>query len=158
MIRHRMTHRHRPVVERRSRQAQQKTLPADADLRVDVINQLAQFTGIRGAEISCEPLQLHLQPLVAAKLLRNSTTGTAQTPCPDRILALSLFAAGEQNTGASQQLLHPLTHLNLMDRVVGGEVLNRLTATDRLHGNPGIELEAMGTAFAQLLRGKLRQR
>jgi hypothetical protein len=45
-----------------------------------------------------------------------------------------------------------------MDRVVGGEVLNRLTATDRLHGNPGIELEAMGTAFAQLLRGKLRQR
>ncbi len=50
---HGLTHRHRPVVERRSRYAQQSALPADAELRVVVIDQLAQFMGVRAAGIFC---------------------------------------------------------------------------------------------------------
>ena len=46
----RFAHRCLPVVQRRSRQPQQRTLPADAELIVVVIDQLAQFTGIRAAE------------------------------------------------------------------------------------------------------------
>jgi hypothetical protein len=38
------------VVQRGSRQAQERTLAADAELGVVVIDQLAQFTGITGAE------------------------------------------------------------------------------------------------------------
>jgi hypothetical protein len=63
---YRFTHRHRPVVvERLSGNAQQHALPSDAELRVVVIDQLAQFMGVRAAEFF-EPLQLHLQ---AADLL-----------------------------------------------------------------------------------------
>jgi hypothetical protein len=76
----RVPHRYRPVIERRSGQTQQRALPADAELRVVVIDQLAQFTGIRAAEIFFEPLQLHLQLAVAVRLLRSSTAGTAQPP------------------------------------------------------------------------------
>jgi hypothetical protein len=46
----RSTHRCRPVIEHGPGQAQQRTLPADAEIRVVVIDQLAQFTGIRAAE------------------------------------------------------------------------------------------------------------
>jgi hypothetical protein len=52
------------------------------------IDQLAQFTGMRAAEIFFEPLQLHLQLAVAVRLLRSSTAGTARPlwldlpPCP----------------------------------------------------------------------------
>jgi hypothetical protein len=38
------------VIEHGPGQAQQRTLPADAEIRVVVIDQLAQFTGIRAAE------------------------------------------------------------------------------------------------------------
>ena len=31
---------------------------------------------------------------------------------------------------------------------VGGDLLGRLAATDRFHGDPGLELGAMGAAFA----------
>lgn len=41
----------RLVIERGPGQAQQRTLPADAELGMVVIDQLAQFTGIRAAEI-----------------------------------------------------------------------------------------------------------
>jgi hypothetical protein len=37
-------------------------LAADAELGVGVIDQFAQFTGVRAAETFFEPLQLHLQP------------------------------------------------------------------------------------------------
>jgi hypothetical protein len=47
----RFTHRHRPVIERRSGQTQQRALPADGELWMVVIDQLAQCTGIRAAEI-----------------------------------------------------------------------------------------------------------
>jgi len=46
----RCRHRCGPVIERGPGQAQQRTLPADAELGVVVIDQLAQFTGIRAAE------------------------------------------------------------------------------------------------------------
>ena len=33
--------------------------------------------------------------------------------------------------------------------MVGGDLLNRLPATDRLHGDPGLELGTVGTALVQ---------
>ena len=35
-----------------------------------------------------------------------------------------------------------------MDGVVSGDLLDRLAATDRLHGDPGLELGTVGTALA----------
>jgi len=32
--------------------------------------------------------------------------------------------------------------------MVGGDLLDRLAATDRLHGDPGLELGAVGAALA----------
>jgi hypothetical protein len=47
----RFPHRYRPVVQRGSSQTEQYALAAaDADIEVVVIDQLAQFTGIRAAE------------------------------------------------------------------------------------------------------------
>jgi hypothetical protein len=42
--------------------------------------------------------------------------------------------------------------------MVGCDLLDRLAATDRLHGDPGLELGTVGAAFAQLLRRRLRLR
>jgi hypothetical protein len=47
----RLPRRSEPVAQRGARQSQQRTLSADAELRVVVIDQLAQVTGIRSAEI-----------------------------------------------------------------------------------------------------------
>ncbi len=80
-----------------------------AEIWVVVIDQqLAPFTGIRGAETFFEPLQLHLQP-------------------PDLL---------EQLAGSIEPLPRPLAHLNW------------LTATDCLHGHPGLELGTVGAAPA----------
>lgn len=35
-----------------------------------------------------------------------------------------------------------------MDGVVGSDLLERLVATDCLHGDPGLELGTLGAAFA----------
>lgn len=35
-----------------------------------------------------------------------------------------------------------------MDGVISGDLLNHLAATDRLHGDPGLELGPMGAALA----------
>jgi hypothetical protein len=35
-----------------------------------------------------------------------------------------------------------------VDGLVGGDLVGRLTATDRLHGDPGLELVAVNTALA----------
>jgi hypothetical protein len=40
------------------------------------------------------------------------------------------------------------------DGVVGGDLLDRLAATDRLHDDLGLEFGTVGEAFAQLLRIK----
>ena len=105
-----------------------------------MIDQFSQFTGVRAAEIFFEPLQLHLQ---AAYLLEQlSLLGL------NLFLVLALLAAGEQLTGAIQQLSPPLTHLDGMDGVISGDLLDRLATTDRLHGDPGLELGTMGAALA----------
>ena len=65
------------------------------------------------------------------------------------LLVRALLASGEQLAGAIQQLALPLAHLNRVDGVIGGDLLDRLTATDRLHGDLGLELGAAGTALAR---------
>jgi hypothetical protein len=47
----RFPYRCRLVVERGPGQAQQRTLPTDAEFGMVVIDQLSQFTGIKAAEI-----------------------------------------------------------------------------------------------------------
>jgi hypothetical protein len=64
------------------------------------------------------------------------------------VLGLRLLAPGEQVAGALQQLLLPLAHLDRVHRMISGDLLERLAATDRLHGDLGLELGAMGAAFA----------
>ena len=45
-------------------------------------------------------------------------------------------------------LLIPLAHLDQVLRAVGGDLLNHLAATDRLYSDLGVELGAVGAAFA----------
>lgn len=52
----------------------------------------------------------------------------------------------------------PRAHLDRVNAVTGGDLLHRLTATDRLRGNPGLELGVTGAALAQLPLRRLRQR
>ena len=87
-----------------------------------------------------EPLQLHLQPPDLLEQL--CFLGLPL------LLVLALLAAGEQLAGTIQQLPLPLAHLDGVDGVIGGDLLNRLAATDRLHGDPGLELGAVGSALA----------
>jgi len=87
-------------------------LPADAELRVIVIDQLAEFTGIRAAETFFEPLQLHLQPPDLLKEL--CFLGLPL------LLVLALLTSGEQLAGTIEQLPLPLTDL---DRVAPRDAL-----------------------------------
>jgi hypothetical protein len=64
------------------------------------------------------------------------------------LLVLALLASGEQLAGAIQELSLPLAHLNRVNGVVSGDLLDRFAATDRLHGDPGLELGAVGAALA----------
>ena len=64
------------------------------------------------------------------------------------LLVLALLTPGEQIAGAIEQLPLPLAHLNRVVGMIGGDLLDRLAATDRLHGDPGIELGAMDAACA----------
>ena len=59
-----------------------------------------------------------------------------------------LLAPGEQLARAVQQLALPLGHLDRVNGVIGGDLLDRLAATDRLHGDLGLELGTVGTALA----------
>jgi hypothetical protein len=63
-------------------------------------------------------------------------------------IVLGLLASAEQLAGALQQLFYPLAHLNRVDGVYGGDFLDRPAATDRLHGDPGLELRAVTSALA----------
>lgn len=87
-----------------------------------------------------EPLQLQLQPSDLLEQLR-----LLGLPF---LLVLGLLASGEQLAGAIQQLPLPLAHLDRVDGVVCGDLLDRLTAPDRLHGDPGLELGTVGAALA----------
>ncbi len=95
-----------------------------------------------------EPLQLHLQ---AAYLLEQLCLfGLAF------FLVLALAAPCEQLTGTIQQLPLPLTDLDGVDGVISGDLLDRLAATDRFHGDSGLELGAMGAAFAHMAGAPVR--
>ena len=115
-----------------------------------MIDQPTEYTVIRAVETFFEPLQLHLQP---ADLLQQ--LGFLGLPL---VLKLSFLAPGEKLAGAVQQLPFPLAHLDRVDDVVGSDLLDRLAATERLHGDPGLELGAVGAALTQLLRTRLRLR
>jgi len=65
------------------------------------------------------------------------------------LFVLALVCSGEQLTGAIQELPLPLARLDRLDAVVGADLLVRLAATDRLHGDSGLELGAVRTALAQ---------
>jgi hypothetical protein len=45
--------------------------------------------------------------------------------------------------------------LTQFDGVIGGDLLDCHAATDRLHGDSGLELGTVGAALAQLLRRRL---
>ena len=72
------------------------------------------------------------------------------------VLGLRFLVAGEQFTGTLQQLLLPLAHLDRGNLVIGGDLLECLTTTESLHGDFGLELRAVGAAYAQILRTRLR--
>jgi hypothetical protein len=106
---------------------------------VAVIDPLAQFTGFRGAEIFFEPLQLHLQPPDPLEQL--GLFGLGFLP------VIALFGTVEQLNVAIHELPLPLSHLDRVDGVVSGDLLDRLAATDGLHGDSGLELGAVGAAL-----------
>ncbi len=87
-----------------------------------------------------EPLQLYLQ--LPDLLEQLGLLGLAF------LLALAVLAPGKQFTGAIQELPLPLAHLDRVNGVVGSDLLGRLAATDRLHGDSGLELGAVGAALA----------
>lgn len=58
-----------------------------------------------------------------------------------------LLAAGEQLAGAIQKLPLPLAHLNRVNGVVSGDLLDRFATTDRLHGDSGLEFRTVGAAL-----------
>lgn len=64
------------------------------------------------------------------------------------LFVLALLASRKQLTDTIQKLLLPLTHLNTVDGVIGNDLLERLEANDRLHGDSGIEF---GTVCGRLL-------
>jgi len=105
-----------------------------------VIDQLAQFTGVRAAETFFEALQLHLQ--LADLLEQLCLLGLSF------VLVLALFAPGEQLAGSIKQLALLLAHLDRADGVIGSDLLDRLSATDRLHGDSALEFGTVGAALA----------
>jgi hypothetical protein len=54
-------HRHQLVMKRGSSQAELLTLTADRELRVVMIDQFSQFTGIRAVAMLFQSLELHLE-------------------------------------------------------------------------------------------------
>ena len=59
-----------------------------------------------------------------------------------------LLSTREQLAGTLQQLLLPLAHLDRVNAVISGDLLDRLGATNRLHGDLDLELGAVGAAVA----------
>jgi hypothetical protein len=63
-------------------------------------------------------------------------------------LLLGLPAAREQLADALRELIIPLTHLDGINGVDSGKLLERLVAPDRLHGEPCLEFGAVDVAVA----------
>ena len=102
--------------------------------------QLAQFIGVRAAEILFEPLQLHLELDDLLKML--------SCLCVNHLLVLGCLATGEQLTGAIQKLPLPLAEMDGVNGVINGDLLDLLATTDRLDGDHGLELGAVGESIA----------
>jgi hypothetical protein len=115
-------------------------LKADAELRVVVIDQLAQFTSVRAAEIIFEPLQLHLE--LSELLKQLSLIGLVF------LLFLAVLTSGEHLTRSLKELPRRLVQLNRVDDVISGDLLVHLTTIDRLLGDFDLELWAVGAANA----------
>jgi len=105
-----------------------------------MIDQLAQFTGIRAAEMFVEPLQLRLGRSSLLKQL--GFFGQVF------LLVLVLLASGEDLNGAIEKLPLPLAHLDRVDGGISGDLLDRLKTAYRLHDNWGFEVGADGAALA----------
>jgi len=120
--------------------------PRSAHWRLTLSSGWSCSTSLRSSRASeqlrlfFEPLQIHLQPPDLLEQL--SLLGLTL------LLVLGVLAPAEQPAGSVQQLPLPLAHLDRVDGVVGGDLLDWLAATDRLHGDPGFELGAVGAAFA----------
>ena len=64
------------------------------------------------------------------------------------LYGIRLLAPAEKLAGAFKGLLRPLAHLDQALRAVGGDLLERLADTDPFHWDCGLELRAVGAAFA----------
>lgn len=64
------------------------------------------------------------------------------------LLVLALFSSRKHLTGSIQQLILPLNHLDWLDRVIDVDLLDRLAATARLHGDSGLELRTVDAVLA----------
>ena len=95
--------------------------------------------GVKAAEIfSATPIQFGACRSV----------GTVQLPGLALLLLLALFASRKHLPGTIQQMLLPLTHLSRVDGLIGGDLLDRVAAIDRLRSDSGFEFGAMGAALA----------
>ena len=86
------------------------------------------------------PFLLHLEPLDLLEHLR-----FLGLPL---VLAFGLLAPGKHLACSVLELPLPLSHLDRVDGMVGSDLLDRLAATDLLHGDSGLELGAVGPALA----------
>ena len=86
-----------------------------------------------------EPVQLHLQ--LADLLEQLCLLGLSFLP------DLAHLAPGEQLAGAIQQLPLLRPHLDRMYGVISRDLLDRLAATDRRHGDSGLEVGTVGAAL-----------
>ena len=70
------------------------------------------------------------------------------------LFVLALLASRKQLTGTIQQLLLPLTHLNRVDGVIGGDLLDRLVVTDGFHGDSGLWARRLLMSGESSLQGR----
>ena len=90
--------------------------------------------------ICLESLQLHLQP-----------PEFPEQPCLfglPFLLVLAFLDLGVQLVGGVLQQGLPLAYLDRGNDRVSAQLLERLAATDRLHGDPGFELVTVVAALA----------
>lgn len=127
-----------------------------------MIDQLAQFSGIRAAEtfLFFQPLQPHLEPADPPEQL--GLLGLSPV-----LVLVCLPPRTSLLAPSSSCSFHLLTRIGSHRRVrciaqphglVGGDLLDRHAAADRLHGDPGPQLGTWGAALAQLLRRRLHRR
>ena len=86
-----------------------------------------------------EPLQLHLELANLLDQLRFLGLNF--------LFVLALAAPCEQLAGTIQKLPLPMAHLDRVNGVISSDLLDRFATTDRIHGELGLELGAVGGAL-----------